>query len=211
MKAQIQVSCVGEVIVDFVSTKVGATLAETPGFLKRAGGAAANVAAGLSRLGVRTAFLGKVGRDPFGTFLKRELGNAGVNTSGIRYDDSHRTRLAFVSRARPGEREFAFWEHRPADECLEPGDVDFRRIARSHIVHLSSFLLLREPARSTVFEIARKAARSGRIVSFDPNIRLSLWTSRQEARRSLLNMVKLSSILRLNRAEALFLTGSRTV
>src|SRR5258708_29150279 len=100
MKAQAEVSCVGEVIVDFVSTMAGATLSTTPGFLKHAGGAAANVAVGLSRLGVRTAFLGKVGRDPFGEFLKRELRKRGVDTSGICTDDARRTRLAFVSRTK---------------------------------------------------------------------------------------------------------------
>lgn len=211
MKRQARVSCVGEVIVDFVSAKAGVKLGEAPGFLKRAGGAAANVAVGLSRLGETTAFVGKVGRDAFGAFLKRELAKGGVVTSGIREDHTHRTRLAFVSITKSGDREFAFWENRPADECLEAGDVDFRRIARSRIVHLSSFLLHREPARSTAIEIARKAARSGTIVSFDPNVRLSLWSSRRDARRALLGMVKLSSILRLNDAEAAFLTGSRSI
>jgi sugar/nucleoside kinase (ribokinase family) len=209
MKRQTEVSCVGEVIVDFVSTKAGATLSQTPGFLKHAGGAAANVAVGLSRFGVRTAFHGKVGRDPFGSFLIRELGESGVDTSGIRTDGSRRTRLAFVSRTTSGERDFAFWENHPADERLEPRDVDFKRIARSRIVHLGSFPLLREPARSTIIGIARKAASAGVAVSFDPNIRLSLWKSRREARGVLLTMVKLSSILRLNDAEAHLLTGTR--
>ena len=129
MKPQAEVSCVGEVIVDFVSTKAGATLSQTPGFLKHAGGAAANVAVGLSRLGVRTSFIGKVGHDPFGEFLKRELRKCGVETSGIRTDDRRRTRLAFVSRTRAGERDFAFWEAYPADEYLETREIDF--IART--------------------------------------------------------------------------------
>jgi fructokinase len=209
MKGQCEVSCVGEVIVDFVSTKAGATLSQTPGFLKHAGGAAANVAVGLSKLGVRTSFLGKVGRDPFGEFLKRELGKHGVETAGLRTDHEHRTRLAFVSRTTSGEREFAFWEERPADECLERGDIDFRRISRSGIVHLGSFPLLREPARSTILEIARKAAHTGMIISFDPNIRLNLWGSHREAKRVLLGMVRQSSILRLTDAEAKYLTGIR--
>jgi fructokinase len=211
MKAQRRVTCVGEVIVDFVSTRTGATLAGTPSFLKNAGGAAANVAVGLTRLGVETSFIGKVGHDPFGTFLKSELRRNGVNTSGLRSDKSRRTRLAFISLRAAGEREFVFWETRPADECLEPADVDFRQIARSHIVHLSSFLLLSEPARSTVLEIARNARRSGTIVSFDPNLRIPLWPSRQEATHWLLTMTKLSTILRLNEAEARFITNSRTL
>ena len=211
MKRPAEVSCVGEVIVDFVSTKAGVTLVDSPGFLKHAGGAAANVAVGLSRLGVRTSFLGKVGRDPFGEFLKRELGTRGVDTSGIRSDAARRTRLAFVSRTKSGDRDFAFWERYPADEFLETRDIDFRQISGSRIVHLGSFPLLREPARTTMIKIAQKAVRYGMAVSFDPNIRLSLWNSRREARQVSLAMVKLSTILRLNDTEAQFLTGSRSV
>jgi sugar/nucleoside kinase (ribokinase family) len=200
---------VGEVIVDFVSARAGTTLSEAPGFTKHAGGAAANVAVGLAKLGIRAAFIGRVGRDPFGHFLTSELRKHGVNTARVRIDDSHRTRLAFVSRTRSGGRDFAFWESSPADEQLRSSDVDFSRIARSGIVHIGSFPLLNEPARSAAFRIAEKVLRLGSIVSFDPNIRLSLWRSPGEARRNLLKMAGLASVLRLNDEEAYFLTGSR--
>lgn len=211
MKPRIEVTCVGEAIVDFISTKTGAALADSPGFLKRAGGSAANIAVGLSRLGVRSAFAGRVGHDAFGEFLKRELGEAGVDVTGMKYDDTRRTRLAFVSRLERGEREFAFWEKKPADENINHGDLDAVRNRRSRVVHFSSFLLLHEPARSSVLELAKAIYRSKRIISFDPNLRLSLWQSAETAKRFLLRMVKMSTILRLNREEACFLTGSDSI
>jgi fructokinase len=207
MKAGIQVTCVGEAIVDFVSTKAGVSLSGSPGFTKHAGGSPANIAAGLSKLGVRSAFAGKVGMDPFGMFLREALERAGVDSEGIRFDRDYRTRIAFVSRSARGEREFEFWETLPADERLTSSDLDAARIARSRIVHLSSFLLLREPARSALLALARTLSRRGCVISFDPNIRKSLWTSEQHARRLLLAVVKMSSVLRLNGSEAFFLTG----
>ncbi|HYQ86260.1 MAG TPA: carbohydrate kinase [Bacteroidota bacterium] len=203
------ITSVGEILVDFVSTRAGTTLSKAPGFTKHAGGAAANVAVGLAKLGVRTAFIGRVGRDPFGHFLASELRKNGVNTARVRIDDSHRTRLAFVSRTRSGGRDFVFWGSSPADEQLQRSDVDFARLSRSSIIHIGSFLLLKDPARSTAFHIAEKASRLGSIVSFDPNLRLSLWRSAREARRNLLRMVRHTSVLRLNSEEAYFLTGSR--
>src|SRR2546426_544166 len=203
------VTSVGEAIVDFVSARPGTTLSGAPGFTKHAGGAAANVAVGLAKLGVRTAFIGRVGQDPFGHFLTSELRKNGVNTARVRTDDFHRTRLAFVFRTRSGGRDFAFWESSPADEQLQSSDVDCSRLARSRIVHIGSFPLINEPSRSTAFLIAEKVSRLGSIVSFDPNIRLSLWRSPGEARRHLLRMVGLASVLRLNDEEAYFLTGSR--
>ena len=209
MRSAPLVTSVGEIIVDFVSARAGTTLSGTPGFSKHAGGAAANVAVGLAKLGIRTSFIGRVGRDPFGHFLTSELRKTGVDTARVRIDDSHRTRLAFVSRTRSGGRDFAFWESSPADEQLQPSDVDLSHLARSGIVHIGSFLLLKEPARSTAFHIAEKVSRLGSMVSFDPNIRLPLWRSPGEARRELLKMVGIASVLRLNDKEAYFLTGIR--
>jgi fructokinase len=206
-----QVTCVGEAIVDFISAQPQSTLADTGAFLKCAGGSAANIAVGLSKLGVRTAFAGLAGDDPFGMYLRRELRHAGVDVAGFRMDGGHRTRLAFVAHRAGGEREFEFWERDPADVHLTMKDLDRRRIVASSIVHLSSFLLLKEPARSTVIELSERLSKGPCRVSFDPNLRLSLWKSRRLARELHLRLARRSTFLRLNAEEAIFLSGKTTI
>jgi len=206
-----RVTCVGEVLVDFISTRKGTTLAGAPSFAKCAGGAAANVAAGLAQLGIATAMVAKVGDDAFGRFLRGELFRMGVGVSGVTFDKKHKTRLAFVSLEQSGERDFDFWQNAPADEQLTLRDVSIPALAKSDIVHIGSFLLLNNPARSTALRIARTLRTKGAQISFDPNLRLSLWKSSREARRVNLAMAKLATILRLNEAEARFLTGRRSL
>ena len=211
MKAFPQVTCVGEALVDLIATKRGVTLSDAHDFTKYAGGSAANIAVGLANLGIRTAFVGRVGKDPFGKFLGDEFARHSVDCSGVIYDPDRKTRLAFVSRTTSGDRDFEFWERQPAGEQLRWSDIDLKRVVRSKIVHIGSFLLLQEPSRSTALRLAEALQRSGCILSFDPNLRLSLWRSKSEARRIHLAMVKRATILRLNAEEAFFLTKKRVL
>ena len=205
------VTCVGEVLVDFLSSAPTRSLEVAPGFVKAAGGAPANVAAGLARLGMRTAFVGAVGNDSFGRFLTNELRRYGVDTRGMVPVDRWKTRLAFVAVAKDGERDFEFWEQDAADRHLTLKDVNIERVAGSGVVNIGSFLLLSEPSRSTVLAVAREVRRHGRLVCFDPNLRLSLWPSRAEARRVVRMMIGLADILRLNAVEATFFTKTRSI
>lgn len=205
------VTCVGELIVDFISLKKGVGLQNAPSFAKHPGGAAANVAVGLRKLGIPTRFVGTVGDDPFGAYLKDQLKRFGVSVDSIRKDSGHKTRLAFVSLTTSGERDFAFWEQHPADVELRLSDIPIGRIGTSAIVHISSFLLLREPARSAALKLARSLRRQGAVVCFDPNLRLSLWDAAALARRLMLRMIGECTILRLNEEEAKFLTRKRRI
>lgn len=211
MKSYPEVTCIGESLIDFVSAEKGVTLSDAGGFLKLAGGAPANVAVGLSKLGTRSAFVGKVGADPFGKFLRAELHRCGVDTAGMSFDNEHKTRLAFVSLTKSGDRDFEFWERKPADERLLPRDVDINRVAKSKIVAVSSFLLIHEPARTSLFRIVKRLKREGTAIAFDPNLRLALWKSADEARKNLLKAVRLSNVLRMNDKEAAFLSGTEDI
>ncbi len=211
MKSYPEVTCIGESLIDFISTEKGATLSEAGGFLKLAGGAPANVAVGLAKLGTRSAFVGSVGADPFGKFLRSELTRYGVDTAGMSFDHEHKTRLAFVSLTKSGGRDFEFWEKNPADEQLLPGDVNIERVARSKIVAVSSFLLLHEPARTSIFRIVKRLRRGGTTIAFDPNLRLALWKSPNEARKNIMKAIRLSHILRMNDEEAAFLSGKEDI
>jgi fructokinase len=207
MKSYPEVTCIGESLIDFISTEKSVTLSEAGGFLKLAGGAPANVAVGLAKLGTRSAFVGKVGADPFGKFLRSELHRYGVDTTGMSFDNEHKTRLAFVSLTKSGDRDFEFWERKPADEQLLPGDVDIDRVAKSKIVAVSSFLLMHEPARTSIVRIMKRLRREGTMIAFDPNLRLALWKSPDEARKNIVKAIHLSNVLRMNDEEATFLSG----
>jgi sugar/nucleoside kinase (ribokinase family) len=205
------VTCIGEIIVDLVSEEPGLSLADTVRFKKLAGGAPANVAVGLARLGTRTAFVGRVGEDPFGEFLRKELAASGVDIEGISFDKEHKTRLAFVSLTETGDRDFEFWEASPADIFLLRSHIDLEKIKDSGIVHISSFMLLNEPARSTVVSLISEIKSAGPLISFDPNLRLSLWRSQMLAKQLTLKVIKFTDLLRLNRDEASFLTNETDI
>ena len=123
------VVCFGDLLIDFVPTVTGTGLADAPAFVKAPGGAAANVAVGLARLGVTSAFMGKVGDDPFGHFLADTLRGEGVDVGPLRFEPRARTALAFVSLRADGEREFLFYRHPSADMLFTPDEVDADAIA----------------------------------------------------------------------------------
>ena len=206
-----QILSVGEVLLDFVALKSGVTLEGAPGFVKCAGGAPANVAVGIARLGTRSAFIGNVGADSFGRYLVTELMRCGVETRGMTFDPGFKTRLAFVSLKKNGDRDFEFWENHPADQQLRFANVNRRMIRTADIVNIGPFLLVRDPSRTAAMQVAEAARAGGNEVCFDPNLRLSLWRSAGEARRVLIAMIRRATIVRMNADEARFLTGIRSV
>src|SRR3990172_11996279 len=105
------VVCFGELLIDFVATETGVSVGEASGFMKAPGGAPANVAVAVSRLGHEAAFVGQVGDDPFGHFLAEVLDAEGVDIRGVRFSAEARTALAFVSLGPDGERSFVFYRH----------------------------------------------------------------------------------------------------
>lgn len=200
-----RVVCLGEVLIDFVATESGCTLADAPGFVKAAGGAPANVAAGVARLGVESAFLGKVGRDPFGEFLVNTLRKCGVDTNGIAYDSEARTTLAFVSLAKDGERDFVFYRNPGADQRYGMDDIPQATIEAADIFHFGSVSMTTEPARSATLHAAWIAKRAGKLVSFDPNLRRNLWPSDDAARMAIAEGAVFADILKVSEEEVAWL------
>jgi len=128
--AMANVLTLGELLIDFVPDRSGVTLGEAERFLKAAGGAPANVAVGLRRLGVEAGFIGKVGDDPFGHWLADVLRRDDVDTRQLRFDDAARTALAFVSLTAEGDRDFMFYRHPSADQLHRPDELDLDEIGR---------------------------------------------------------------------------------
>lgn len=207
----IDVVAMGELLIDFVSVATGVSIKDSPGFTKAPGGAPANVAVGVRRLGRTSGFIGKVGSDDFGRFLGETLAREGVDTRGVRYEDRARTMLAFVSLGPDGEREFMFYRHPSADMLLEPSEIDTGLIAEARVFHHGSISLITEPSRSATVVAVKAARAAGALVSYDPNLRLPLWPTPDEARSAILAAALSADIIKVSEEELAFLTGATEV
>lgn len=202
-----QVTSMGEMLVDMVSVQSGVSVRDAPGFIKAAGGAPANVAVGVARLGCTSAFIGKVGCDDMGQFLVDTLASEGVNTQGVLFDTRTRTALAFVSLGQEGEREFLFYRHPSADMLLSADEIDTELISQSTIFHHGSISLIDEMPREATRTAVTAARAAGALVSYDPNVRLALWPDPATAREIILSQFSQADLVKLNRDELEFLTG----
>jgi len=201
------VVCFGEMLIDFVPTVGGVSLAEAPAFKKAPGGAPANVAVGVSRLGGSSAFIGKVGDDEFGRMLADILRLNNVDNSGMRFDHNARTALAFVTLRGDGEREFLFFRHPSADMLLLESELDKNLIQKAKIFHYGSISLIEEPCRSTQLVAMKIAKAAGSLLSYDPNLRLPLWPSEEAARKEIMSIWNLADVIKISEDEITFLTG----
>ncbi|MBP1990905.1 PfkB family carbohydrate kinase [Paenibacillus eucommiae] len=201
------VVCLGELLIDFVPEENGLALSEVSSFRKAAGGAPANVAAAVAKLGGKSRFIGKIGRDPFGTFLKQTLEEVGVETAVIESDEA-KTGLAFVSLRKDGERDFLFFRDPAADMLLRADEIEAAWLSDAAIFHFGSVSLISEPCRSATLEAARQARALGALVSYDPNVRLALWPSADAARQEILQQLPLADVVKVSEEEVDFLLGT---
>ena len=199
----------GELLVDFIATEAGVQAGESEFWRAAPGGAPANVAVGAARLGVATSFLGKVGDDPFGHMLARTLAAEGVDTRGLRFDPNARTALAFVSLTEDGERSFHFFRHPSADMLFRPDEVDLEQLRLARVLHFGSISLIGEPSRGATLRAVEVAREAGLLVTFDPNLRIDLWPGEAQARRTILEGLRLAHVAKLSEEELEFLAGGR--
>ncbi|XP_057958087.1 fructokinase-2 [Malania oleifera] len=198
----------GEMLIDFVPTVSGVSLAEAPGFLKAPGGAPANVAIAVARLGGKAAFVGKLGDDEFGHMLAGILKENGVSAEGINFDKAARTALAFVTLRADGEREFMFYRNPSADMLLTPEELNLEQIRSAKVFHYGSISLIVEPCRSAHLRAMEVAKEAGALLSYDPNLRLPLWPSAAEAREQIMSIWDKAEVIKVSDVELEFLTGS---
>ncbi len=175
------VTC-GEALIDLPSIKPGVGLADAPGFAKVAAGATANVAAAAQRLGLQTAFVTKVGADPFGDAIIETFRGYGVDTSHIVQDPAARTGLAFVAIAADGEREFLFYFNPARDLALRADELNVDTLTSARAFHYGSISLIAPPARGTTLKLAGLARKAGALVTYDPNLRPRLWPNAESMR-----------------------------
>lgn len=201
----ISVSALGELLIDFTDAGISANGQKL--FERNAGGAPANVLVALERLGHETAFLGKVGDDMHGRFLRDTLTTQNINCDGLIVDPDVFTTLAFVALSPTGERSFSFARKPGADTQLTRDEIRRDIIASSKIFHVGSLSLTDEPARSATIEALETAREAGCIISYDPNYRASLWPSAEVAAEYMRKVIPYANLLKMSAEEVVLLTG----
>lgn len=174
-------------------------------YLKCAGGAPANVAVGVSRLGISAGFIGRVGNDPLGKFMQQTLQAEKVATEQMILDPNQRTSTVIVGLD-DGERSFTFMVNPSADQFLEVGDLP--QFQAGEWLHCCSIALINDPSRSTTFEAIRRIKQAGGFFSFDPNLRESLWKSLDEMKQVVNQAVALADVLKFSEEELTLLTNT---
>lgn len=187
----------GDAVVDLIPEGEGI-------YLKCPGGAPANVAVGISRLGGESAFFGRVGQDPLGRFMKQVLSDEGVNTDKMILDPQQRTSTVIVDLDDSGERSFTFMVKPSADQFTAPEDVPM--FQPGEWLHACSIALANEPSRSTTLGAMKAIKAAGGFVSFDPNLREEVWANPEELKPVVLEAVALADVVKFSDDELLFLT-----
>lgn len=205
-----RVICPGEALIDFVSIDLGKSIKETSGFIKKAGGAPANVAAAISKLGAEAYFCGTVGNDAFGDFLEATLKDSNINTDLMFKLNNHNTTFAFVSLMEDGERDFEFV--RDADSCLS-FDMINSNLDKFDLYHFgSATAFLDGELKKTYYKLKENALKNNKIISFDANYRGSLFSDKKEEFiKCSIDFIKDSDIVKLSEEEAFLISGKNDV
>ena len=161
-----------------------------------------------ARLGADSAFIGKVGNDYYGGFLRETLTENKVDVSGMLTDASAPTTLAVVSLTDSGERSFSFYRRNCADTLLSSGEISLDLLRDTRFLHFGSVSLTDDPARSATLFAAQKAKELGATVTYDPNYRANLWNSEEEAVERMKSVLGFVDILKISDEELPLLTGT---
>ncbi|MCI8592494.1 MAG: carbohydrate kinase [Lachnospiraceae bacterium] len=203
------VVALGELLIDF--TENGESGQGNPLLEANPGGAPCNVLAMLNRLGKKTAFIGKVGKDMFGTMLRERVSGLGIDVSGLLTDEKVHTTLAFVHTYPDGDRDFSFYRNPGADMMLTADEVPLEMIRDTKVFHFGT-LSMTDPGVEEATKKALSAAKeSGALISFDPNLRPPLWRSMELAKEKIAFGLSQCDVLKISDNEIEFMSGTADI
>lgn len=205
MEKEVDIVALGELLIDF--TEAGSSRDGKKLFEQNPGGAPVNLLTVAAHMGYQTEFIGKVGTDMHGNFLKRVLEEEGIGTKYLIQDEKYFTTLAFVEIAENGERQFSFSRKPGADTQLCAEELDRKLLGNCKIFHFGSLSLTDEPARTATTEAVEIAKKAGAIVSYDPNYRESLWTDKKKAVETMKSVIPYAEMMKVSDEELVLLTG----
>ena len=207
MAKKYDVIALGELLIDF--TMNGQSEQGNNMFEACPGGAPCNVLALLNKMGKKTAFIGKVGKDQFGALLRDTITEAGIDASNLMVDENVNTTLAFVHTFPDGDREFSFYRNPGADMMLRKEEVKEELIRNAKIFHYGSLSLTDEPVRTATVRAIEAAEKAGIWISFDPNLRKPLWESEELAKEQIRYGLGHCNILKISDDELVWFTGEQ--
>ena len=205
MEKNVDIAALGELLIDF--TEAGRSKDGRKLFEQNPGGAPANLLTVAAHTGYHTEFIGKVGTDMHGNFLKKTLEEEGIGTKYLIQDERFFTTLAFVEIAENGERRFSFSRKPGADTQLCKEELDRGLLESCKIFHFGSLSLTDEPSKTATKEAVKIAKAAGAVISYDPNYRASLWKDESTAVNEMSSMIPFADIMKVSDEELVLLTG----
>ena len=209
MAGKVDIVALGELLIDF--TEAGFSANGQKLFEQNPGGAPANLLTVASHFGFQTAFIGKIGKDMQGEFLKKSLQSEQIDTRALVEDENYFTTLAFVEVSETGERTFSFARKPGADTKIQKEEVDVDVLDHTHIFHVGSLSLTDQPARDTTFYAVKIAKNKGSVISYDPNYRASLWPDEKTAKKHMRSLVPYVDLMKISDEETELLTDHKDV
>lgn len=205
MAKKYDVIALGELLIDF--TMNGQSEQGNNMFEACPGGAPCNVLALLNKMGKKTAFIGKVGKDQFGALLRDTITEAGIDASNLMVDENVNTTLAFVHTFPDGDREFSFYRNPGADMMLTADEVNPEVVKDTKVFHFGTLSMTHEGVREATKKAVETAKANGCLVSFDPNLRPPLWRSLDLAKEQMEYGFGKCDILKISDNEIQFVSG----
>jgi fructokinase len=198
---------IGEILIDFIALEKGTALKDVVSFKKVPGGAPANVAVAVAKLGGSAAMMTQLGQDAFGDYLIEMLKENDVNTTYITQTTAANTGLAFVSVQENGARDFSFYRHPSADLLLDKSQIKNEWFKENDYLHFGSVGLVESPMKEAHRQAIEYVKEKDGIISFDPNVRLSLWDNQDHCRQAIAEFLPYADILKISDEELAFITG----
>lgn len=205
MEKKFDVIALGELLIDF--TMNGQSEQGNNMFEACPGGAPCNVLALLNKMGKKTAFYGKVGKDQFGKLLRDTLKDVGIDESHLLTDEEVNTTLAFVHTFPDGDREFSFYRNPGADMMLTEDEVEPEFIGQARLFHFGTLSMTHDKVREATKKALKAAKDNGLLISFDPNLRPPLWSSLDLAKEQMEYGFQYCDILKISDNEIQFVSG----
>lgn len=205
MEKKFDILALGEILIDF--THNGISSQGNGLFEANPGGAVSNVLAMMNKMGHKAAFMGKVGDDIFGHLLKKTLDELSINTDCVLVDKDIRTTLAFVANDETGDRSFSFYRNPGADMMFTADEVNEEAIKASRIFHFGTLSMTHDRVREATKKALKIAKENGVLISFDPNLRESLWDSLETARGQFDYGMQYCDVLKISDNEIQWFTG----
>lgn len=202
-----KVYSIGEALIDFIPNVTDSALKDVTSFRRVMGGAPANVAVTVSKLGGDSHFISKLGQDAFGEHITEVLNKYGVDTTYLLTTEEANTGLAFVSLKADGQRDFSFYRKPSADMLLTEDEVSDIPFHKGDILHFCSVDLIEAPVKYAHKRVIEDAIKAGTVISFDPNVRLPLWPDEESCQKTIQTFLPFADIVKVSDEELSFITG----